>query len=207
MGWRNERLIEVFWSYDQDGSHVHILLNPLNFFSGTNWPRTLKLGIQHWGLRPYKVCSNYVSRLTLTLFTAFVWENPKTLDFIETVEVYHLKFGTHYNWLSEYMNTYGYQKLMPLFVLCPNIFCSKTAWRIEARFHVEPLWVRGTKIYSNGPSHMSKMTVMPIYGQNLLKVLFSKTYRLIAFELNIEQRGLMPYKVYSNDKPVWPWPS
>ena len=56
--------------------------NPLKiFFSETNM-MALKLGKQHWGLRPYIVCSNDPG-LTLTYFTAgsnfllyaFVWEN------------------------------------------------------------------------------------------------------------------------------------
>ena len=34
---------------------------------------------------------------------AFIWENTKILDFIETIEVYELKVGT-VNCQSEYMN-------------------------------------------------------------------------------------------------------
>ena len=41
--------------------------NPLNiFFSGTNKPMALGLGIYHWGCRPYQICTNDESRLTLT---------------------------------------------------------------------------------------------------------------------------------------------
>ena len=36
------------------------------------------------------------------------------------------------------------------------------AWPIEAKFHAEPLWARGTKAYSNGLGHMTKMAAMPI---------------------------------------------
>ena len=45
-------------------------------------PMTLKLGMQHWVLKYYQLCSNNDSELTLTYFTArsnlvpyaFVWE-------------------------------------------------------------------------------------------------------------------------------------
>ena len=33
---------------------------------------------------------------------------------------------------------------------------------------MEPLLDEGTKVYSNGPGHMTKMATMPIYGKNLL---------------------------------------
>ena len=46
---------------------------------------------------------------------------------------------------------------------------SETNWPFEAKFHVEPPWDGGTKIYSNGPGHMTKMAVIPIYGKNLKK--------------------------------------
>ena len=50
-----------------------------------------------------------------------------------------------------------------------NIFSSETARPIKAKFHVEPPWEGGTKVYINGPGHMTKMAVMPIYGKNLKK--------------------------------------
>ena len=75
---------------------------------------------------------------------------------------------------------------------CSNIFSSETAWAIKAKFHVEPPWEGGTKVYinlnlnlnlnsllvkrqidnpspfcSNGPGHMTKMAAQPIYGKNL----------------------------------------
>ena len=55
---------------------------------------------------------------------------------------------------------------------CPpfsNVFSSKTAWPIKAKFYVEPPWEGGTKVYINGPGHMTKMAAMPIYGKNLKK--------------------------------------
>ena len=55
---------------------------------------------------------------------------------------------------------------------CPpfsNLFSSETAWPIKAKFYVEPPWEGGTKVYINGPGHMTKMAAMPIYGKNLKK--------------------------------------
>ena len=45
----------------------------------------------------------------------------------------------------------------------------ETAWPIEAKFYVKPPWDRGTEVYSTGPSQMTKMATMPIYGKNLKK--------------------------------------
>ena len=50
---------------------------------------------------------------------------------------------------------------------CLNIFSSETAWPIKAKLYVEPPWEGGTKVYINGPGHMTKVTAMPIYGKNL----------------------------------------
>ena len=50
-----------------------------------------------------------------------------------------------------------------------NIFSSETAWPIKAKFYVESPWEGGTKVYINGPGHMTKMAATPIYGKNLKK--------------------------------------
>ena len=50
---------------------------------------------------------------------------------------------------------------------CLNIFSSEIALPIKAKFYVEPPWEGGTKVYINGPGHMTKMAAMPIYGKNL----------------------------------------
>ena len=50
-----------------------------------------------------------------------------------------------------------------------NIFSSETAWPIKAKLYVEPPREGGTKVYINGPGHMTKMAAMPIYGKNLKK--------------------------------------
>ena len=62
----------------------------------------LKLGMQHWVLEFYQVCSNDDPGLTLTYFTtrsnlvpyAFVLEKGKTMDFSETIVVYEMKLAT-----------------------------------------------------------------------------------------------------------------
>ena len=62
---------------------------------------TLKLGMHHWVLKYYQVCSNDDPWLTLTYFTArsnlvpyaFVWENGKTMDFSETIVVCDIRVG------------------------------------------------------------------------------------------------------------------
>ena len=66
---------------------------------------------------------------------------------------------------------------------CPpfsNVFSSETAWPIKAKFYVEPPWEGGTKVYINGPGHMTKMAPMPIYGKNLKNLLLQnqKSYDL-----------------------------
>ena len=56
--------------------------------------------------------------------------------------------------------------------MCVQIFknfSSETTGPIEAKFHVEPPWDGGTKIYSNGSGHVTNMAAMPIYSKNLKK--------------------------------------
>ena len=63
---------------------------------------TLKLGMQHWMLEYYQVCSNDDPWLTLTYFTArsnlvpyaSVREKGKANDFSKTIVVYGLKLAT-----------------------------------------------------------------------------------------------------------------
>ena len=50
-----------------------------------------------------------------------------------------------------------------------NIFSSETTGPIEAKFHMEPSWDGGMKVYSNGLGHMTKMATKPIYDKNLKK--------------------------------------
>ena len=48
-----------------------------------------------------------------------------------------------------------------------NFFSWEIAMMIEAKFHVDPPWDGGTKVFSNGLGHMTKIATMPIYGKNM----------------------------------------
>ena len=78
---------------------------------------------------------------------------------------------------------------------CSNI-SSETAWSIKTKFYVEPLWKGGTKVYINGPGHMTKMAAMAIYGN-----FFSRTRSPMVLKLGMYHWGLKLYKVYINDDP------
>ena len=85
---------------------------------------TLKLGMQHWVLKYYQVCSNYDPGLTLTYFTArsnlvpyaFVWGKGRTMDFSETIGVYNLKLATDDRSDKKFLLI---PKLCPLGAVCP----------------------------------------------------------------------------------------
>ena len=62
---------------------------------------------------------------------------------------------------------------------------------------MEHLWEGGTKVYINGPGHMTKMAVMLIYGKNLL-LQNQKTYDLETWHAASE---IKLYIVYINDDP------
>ena len=78
---------------------------------------TLKVGIQHWVLKYYQICSNDDPGLTLTYFVAmsnvvpyaFVWEKGNTMDISETIVVCYFKVGKC-NPLNECMNPYKFQR-------------------------------------------------------------------------------------------------
>ena len=57
-------------SHYQDGYHAHIWLKPLKIFFRSRSPMILKLGLDHWGLKVYKVYINDDLGLTLTYFMA-----------------------------------------------------------------------------------------------------------------------------------------
>ena len=65
-----------------------------------------------------------------------------------------------------------------------NIFSSETARPVKAKFYVEPAWEEGTKVYINGPGHMTKMAAMPIYGKNLKKI-FSRPRSPMVLKLGM----------------------
>ena len=101
------------------------------------------------------------------------------------------------------MNTYKYQRSRSLFDLCPRslltfvqghseLYFQIAARRIETKFHVQLLWVVRLKVCSDSSGCMTKMAAMPIYGKNLLIILFSETSWPITFELGIQHKGLGP---------------
>ena len=97
------------------------------FFSGTKTPITLKLGLQHWVLEYYQVCSNDDPGLTLIYFTArsnlvpyaFASEKGKAMDFSETIVVYDVNVG-RCSQLNDYMNLYEYQRSRSFIDLGPR---------------------------------------------------------------------------------------
>ena len=56
----------------------------------------------------------------------------------------------------------------------------------------------GTKVYINGPGHMTKMAAMPIYGKNLLK---SSSPEPPQKSYDLETWYVASYKGYINDDP------
>ena len=81
---------------------------------------TLKLGMQHWLLEYYQVCSNDDPGLTLTYFTVrsnlvpYACEKGKT-DFSETIVVYDLKLAADDRSDKTFLLT---SKLCPLGAVC-----------------------------------------------------------------------------------------
>ena len=59
----------------------------------------------------------------------------------------------------------------------------ETAWPIEYKFYMEPPWDGGTKVWSNGLGHMTRMAAMLIYGKNLKK------------SSSLEPKGLWPWNL------------
>ena len=49
------------------------------------------------------------------------------------------------------------------------VFSPKTICPIELKFHVKTPYAKLAKIYSKYFGHMTKMSAMPIYGENPLK--------------------------------------
>ena len=66
----------------------------------------------------------------------------------------------------------------PSVVVCPSTNCKdlllQNCGPTEAKFHVEPPWVGGTKVCSGLLGHMTKMAGRPVYGKNPSKI-FSGT--------------------------------
>ena len=94
---------------------------------------------------------------------------------------------------------------------CPSVRCpsvvhppfskifSKTDRPIEAKFHVEPPWVGGTKVCSGHLGHMTKAAAMPIYGKNPSKIFFSRTKGPVTVWLGMKHLGLGRIIICLND--------
>ena len=82
-----------------------------------------------------------------------------------------------------------------------NIFSSETTGSIEAKFHMEPPWDGGTKVYSNGPGLMTKLAAMPIYGKTL-KNLILRNQMANDLETWYAASGA---RVLPNLFKWWPW--
>ena len=84
---------------------------------------TLKVGMQHRVLEDYQVYSNDDPGLTLNNFTArsnlvpyaFIWEEAKTMEFLETIVIYDLKLATDDRNDKTFLLT---SKLYPLGAVC-----------------------------------------------------------------------------------------
>ena len=75
------------------------------------------------------------------------------------------------------------------------MFSSETALPIKAKFYVEPPWEGGTKVYINGPGHMTKMATMPIYGKNFKNLLLQnqKSYELETWHVALGTQALQSF--------------
>ena len=75
------------------------------------------------------------------------------------------------------MNLYEYQRSRSFIDLSPRtlrfnilkLLFLRNCLADWTRLYVEPQWDVGTKVWSNGLGHMTKMTAMPIYDKNLKK--------------------------------------
>ena len=91
----------------------------------------------------------------------------------------------------------GYIHVYSIGPLFSNIF-SETAWPIKAKFHVESHWEGETKVYINGPGHMTMMAARPIYGKTF-KIFFSRTRSPMILKLGVQHQCFKLYKVCIND--------
>ena len=97
--WKFIQMVQVTWQIWPPCPYI--LKNLKIFFSGTERPMTLNIGIQHRVLEYYQSYSNDDPWLALTYFKArsnlvpcaFVLEKGKTMDFSKTILVYDIKVG------------------------------------------------------------------------------------------------------------------
>ena len=68
MGSGKESLHKWYWSYDQDGHHAHLWPKPSKISYRTNNSMIMKLDLEQYVLKLYKVYINDDPELTLTHF-------------------------------------------------------------------------------------------------------------------------------------------
>ena len=66
-----------------------------------------------------------------------------------------------------------------------SIVFSQTVGPIELKFHVKTPYAKLIKIFTKYFGHMTKMTSMPIYDKNPLKIFFSRTRRPVTLGLGM----------------------
>ena len=137
----------------------------------------LKLGLQHQGLKLYKVYINDDPGLTLTYFTARSNLVAHTFEWGKVLQS-HLMGETcskGLNWLNNCV--YEKKNVCP----CPGaIYMCMTII-----FKHLLLWNRlaSKKVYIIGPGHMTKMAAMPIYDKNLQKSSPAELIVLLSWNL------------------------
>ena len=57
------------------------------------------------------------------------------------------------------------------------------------------------KVYTNGLGHMTNVAATHLYGNNLLKIFFSRSSRLIAMKLDMMHWGCRPVIILTNYDP------
>ena len=87
-----------------------------------------------------------------------------------------------------------------------NCFFLETAWPIKAKFYVEPPWDSRTKIWSNGPAHMTKLAVMPIHGKNISTSTSLESKDRWTWKLVCSIGYLSSTKFVKMMTLGWPWP-
>ena len=61
------------------------------------------------------------------------------------------------------------------------------------------MWNGRTKVCSNGPDHMTKVSDMPIHGKNMKKFFFSGANMPMTLKVCMQHQVLEYYRICSND--------
>ena len=118
MGRVNESSFKRSWSHDQDAT-IPIYGKNLNKSSPEpkgRWPRNLVCSIQIPPSDDPVLTLTYFMAMSNSVPYAFVWENGKTMDFTETIDVYALKLATDDQRYKKFPLT---SELCPLEAVCP----------------------------------------------------------------------------------------